>query len=148
MYKPVFAVDVGGVLASQQHDGEPVTDSLAALQLMEPHFDLWIVSMCGVARAQHTKRWLRDNGFGDLFPHDKQIYIGFNHDSKNAALADLNATFFVDDRVKHVRPALGLPLMYCVFHMSPIPHEDMRTHHRYAHVYGWADILDLTPWVK
>ena len=87
--KPVFAVDVGGVLASKQHDGEPVKGAMAALSELQDSFDLQIVSMCGRNRALKTREWLVLNGFDRYF--SKQTYIGFDEKNKNRVLRQIEA---------------------------------------------------------
>ena len=126
MHKSIFAIDVGGVLASKQHDGEPTIYSLESIQYLSNFFDCWIVSMCGKQRALQTRMWLFREGFERFIPPAKQIYIPFSAGNKNEVLKDINARFFIDDREKHLKPAAELVSLDCVYKFDPstLPNRD------------------------
>jgi len=111
--KPVFAVDVGGVLASQSHDGDPSDDTRVVVRELAIVYDLHIVSMCGRNRALRTREWLTYYGLAEHFKD--QHYIGFDKKNKNDVLVKIGATHFIDDRWKHIGPALMLNNVKC-FH--------------------------------
>ena len=135
--KPVFAIDVGGVLASKQHDGVPVEGSLEAVEFLDKHFDLYVVSQCGRNRALMTREWLREWKFP--IPELKQIYIPFS-ETKIPALHQIRARYFIDDRWKHVKPALRLPAIRMVFHLDPegLSHAD--NFQKYVLVKSWEAV--------
>lgn len=109
----VLAIDVGGVLASKQHDGQPVEGSLEAIITLSQYYDLWIVSQCGRNRALKTREWLQEWGFDKYIPREKQVYIGFDEPDKNRVLKEIEADYFVDDRVKHIKPAQSFLVCFC-----------------------------------
>ncbi len=140
-----IAIDVGGVLASKQHDGQPIDGSMTAIELLDDKgFNLWIVSQCGKARARGTKKWLYDFGFDVLIPEAKQIYIGFDEQNKNRVLRQIKADYFIDDRWKHIRPACDIAKDRAItcFHLTdtpawpPVPSN-------YIHVISWKQIVEL-----
>lgn len=141
--KPIFAVDVGGVLASKQHDGVPREGALEALADLDSYFTLWVVSQCGKNRALMTKAWLKEWAFP--IPLERQIYVGFN-ENKWEPLRKLKAIYFVDDRLKHVVPALGLPMMYRVFHLPEQVSDRLEApqSEKYRLVTSWAEIVQAT----
>lgn len=142
MKKPVFAVDVGGVLASKQHDGEPMPGVREGLIRLYDKFDLQIVSMCGRNRALKTREWLDHYALAPFFSH--QTYIGFEHRNKDKVLREIDAEYFVDDRAKHVRPALMLPRMKKVYHLCPREEAVDTFIRRYVWVSGWDNIIERT----
>lgn len=138
--KPVFALDVGGVLASRQHDGQPRAGAIVALAQLHQDFDLWVVSQCGRNRALKTREWIAN--FGLPIPHAKQIYIPFGK-SKVPHLKELKAVYFVDDRIKHVGPALGVSSLKRVFHM-PEPGMELEVvsyFDKYRRVDSWDQLI-------
>lgn len=135
--KPVFAVDVGGVLASQQHDGLPAEGVVAALEQLQHHYEFHVVSQCGKTRALDTEDWLHQHGLTKYF--ETQNYIGFNHHDKNGVLIRLGATVFVDDRWKHIGPAMGIQGMTC-FHFNERPVLDV-VGPQYVHTRNWSEVL-------
>lgn len=141
----VFAIDVGGVLGSKQHDGSPVPYSLGAVKyLYEAGFELWIVSMCGKQRAIDTVDWLRENGFDRFIPDKRQIYIPFKDKNKNARLNEIGANYFIDDRLKHIVPAFHeVPTLEKIFHMVPEDWIDQVNLDRmiYTPIKSWYDVL-------
>lgn len=144
MSKPVFAVDVGGVLASLQHDGMPTMDSLPILHELEPYFELWVVSMCGKGRALHTRHWLKQWMFP--FPVERQIYIPFRDKNKNAELKKIGARYFIDDRIKHIAPALNhCPKLVLALHFQfdrPIMPGQV-IENRYLNVNTWKQVRNI-----
>jgi hypothetical protein len=114
--RPVFAVDVGGVLASKQHDGLPVDGCKNVLRNLHEHFTLHIVSMCGKQRQADTEAWLLQWELMPLF--EGRHYLRFAEGDKNRVLRAINARYFVDDRLKHVVPALDMGVK--CFHMVPV----------------------------
>ncbi len=112
--RPVFAIDVGGVLASKQHDGEPEPGSLEALVQLSAKFELFIVSMCGKKRETDTKLWLAEHKFP--IPPYKQFYVRFSG-SKLPVLNRIGAEYFIDDRAKHISAAIaGCSTLKTAFH--------------------------------
>lgn len=138
--KPVLAIDVGGVLASQQHDGIPQTGSQGALWRLSYAYDLWIVSQCGQKRRLDTAIWLAEHDFP--IPPERQIYVSFK-ETKIEPLHRIKAAYFIDDRMKHVKPALMLPLIQRVFHYAA-DFDDLMTypveHPKYQRVLSWESI--------
>jgi hypothetical protein len=134
--KPIFAIDVGGVLANKHHEGEPMAGSLQAVQQLAERFELWVVSQCGKTRANNTKVWLAEQGF--LIPLQRQVYVSFKEE-KLPVLRSLGASYFVDDRGKHVVPALHCKTIKTVFHLAPEPLYEQRS--RYKHVTSWDDLM-------
>jgi hypothetical protein len=138
--KPVFAIDVGGVLASKQHDGLPMEGCAEALHELSTLYDLWIVSQCGRNRALKTREWL-DHWLLPI-PATKQIYVPFS-ETKVEPLRKLDAVYFVDDRIKHVVPAINkVPSLRCVFHLvGEMKPEFQLQHPKYVWVPTWASLL-------
>jgi len=135
--KKVLAIDVGGVLASLQHDGEPVAFSKAAIKALRQKYHIVIVSQCGKNRAAHTKLWLAKHNFG--IPLEDQYYVS-TKESKAPVLTRLRASFFVDDRFKHVMPALAVPTMESVFHFTErTPYQTVPF--KYRQVGNWKAIV-------
>jgi hypothetical protein len=153
MIKPVFAIDVGGVLASKQHDGEPVENSLDIIPELANLYDLWIVSMCGTRRAEDTKLWLREWEFDRYIPVDHQIYIPFKDKNKNYQLDKIKAKYFIDDRIKHLRPAIQVPSIVKLFHFGDDRAEiyaDMRKECFYESLTRKEPIeyIQITHWIE
>ena len=102
--KPVVAVDLGGTLCDgPQGQSVPMAGSESALAQIESAFEIFIVSQCGLATAEASKKWLADFKFN--IPLDHQIYIPFKECNKNRVLQEINAEYFIDDRLKHIAPA-------------------------------------------
>jgi hypothetical protein len=112
--KPVFAVDVGGVLASKQHDGFPIEGAVSALATLSKHYMLWVVSQCGRNRALQTEEWLRDHKMEMFFHPEHRIYVSFK-ENKTEPLRTLKAEYFVDDRMKHCVPAQNVDSIDTIF---------------------------------
>lgn len=140
MTKPVFAVDVGGVLFNQQHDGEPMRGCREGLLQLTAHFDLKVVSMCGRNTALKTRERLEHHGLSLFF--SEQVYLPFGCKNKNEHLKKIGASFFVDDRIKHVRPALVVSGMRHVFHMSFFEERLHTADPRYHWVLDWQDLIE------
>lgn len=141
MNKIVMAVDVGGVLASKQHDGEPASGAKEALSYLSHFCTLHIVSMCGSSRAIQTHDWLSDHDLAGFFA--TQTYIPFSHVDKNRELQRLGAQIFVDDRLKHVVPALSLGVR--CYHMAPVGaavSEAQQGNPNYVPVPSWASLIN------
>lgn len=113
--KQVFAIDVGGVLANKQHEGEAIAGALEAVKKLYASFRLEIVSQCGAKRAADTPRWLQNAGFSPYLA--AQTYIGFKK-RKTPVLAKIGARYFIDDRLKHVIPAATADKALTVFWLS------------------------------
>jgi hypothetical protein len=137
--KEVFAIDVGGVLASLQHDGEPMPGALKTLRALEDRFELWVVSQCGKNRALRTAGWLAAYDFP--IPDERQIYIRFG-EKKAPVLSRIDAAYFIDDRMKHVFPALEV-VRRRVFHLAPTADEALAHAPRYKQVADWKAVADL-----
>jgi len=131
--KPVFAVDVGGVLASKQHDGQPLAGCLRYLPLLADKYDLKIVSQCGKNRALLTRQWLGEHDLAKYF--SDQIYLGFEFPNKNVHLKKIGARTFLDDRKKHIFPALRLGIK--CFHLGSSEPELVAQGSLYTYVPDW-----------
>jgi 5'(3')-deoxyribonucleotidase len=132
-----IGIDVGGVLANKQHEGKLMPFAAEVLGELATAHKLYIVSQCGKARAEHTKGWLADQGVP--IPLPDQFYVGFKEQNKNRLLKRLAIDVFIDDRAKHIRPALELRI-YCLhFSDSPL---DVRSRH-YAWVKDWLDVREF-----
>ena len=141
--KPVFAIDAGGVLANKQHEGAPMEGAHEALWRLSALYDLHLVSQCGQQRRLDTAMWLATH---DLpIPPEKQHYVSFK-EFKAPVLERIDARYFVDDRMKHVRPALEVPRLIRVFHFAP-GFDDVfgepSDHPKYVRVGDWKEILPL-----
>jgi hypothetical protein len=99
----VFAIDVGGVLAPWDHSGSPQPGSLDVINRLKKKLDLWVVSQCGAKRQIETRECLEQHNFP--IPKEKQIYVDFKH-NKTDPLNEIKASYFIDDHLKHVAPAL------------------------------------------
>jgi len=140
--KPVFAVDVGGVLASLKHDGVPQVGSIGALKYLLPRYEVWVVSQCGFKRARDTAVWLEERGFD--IPKARQIYVPFE-EHKWPHLKRLGAVYFVDDRIKHVDPAVHyVPSLERAFLFGKPPDLKFATPKILA-VPNWANLLERIP---
>lgn len=138
MSKQVFAIDVGGVLASQQHDGEPIAGALAALIVLNEVFELQLISMCGPKKATATYLWLRQHGLEQYFKG--QTYIPYSHQNKNAELVRVKASFFIDDRWKHIGPALEIKGLNC-FHLNTLNEKKVSVSPQYNPVETWEEVM-------
>jgi hypothetical protein len=148
--KEIFAIDVGGVLASKQHDGEPLIGVKDAIDILSEKFDLWIVSMCSESMEYKTTNWLYANEFHKYIPRRNWLYISFERGNKNRALVEINARYFIDDRLKHIQPALDLIHNLKCFHfsdnhnyeISPYVNINENNYGNYIRVNNWMDVLD------
>lgn len=139
--KPVLAVDVGGVLASLQHEGVPREKAAEVLTVLSATYELWVVSQCGKQRAAMTRAWLQDHELP--FPPERQRYVPFK-EKKTPTLRRINAEYFIDDRMKHVRDALTIKTMRRVFHMPALPRDvpgEIPNDPRYSLVVHWEGVL-------
>lgn len=143
MQRQTIAIDVGGVLADKQHEGEPKTGSLSVIARLYQSQDLWIVSMCGKARAVHTRQWLAEHGFEEFIPPHKQIYIPFEAHNKNKELNRISATVFIDDRWKHIGPATNIPRLNCILFCAGEGQHEQWHRSNVAVVHGWDEVEDL-----
>lgn len=136
--KPVFAIDVGGVLANQQHDGPVDPLCLAVLHQLSHKYELHIVSQCGNQRKKDTMYWLAQREV----PIDvhRQHYVTFKQ-SKAPVLAQLKAVWFIDDRVKHLEPAANLGIS--VIHWRPEPFTAVFRHPKCHVAFHWSHVRDL-----
>jgi 5'(3')-deoxyribonucleotidase len=143
MTKEIFAIDVGGVLASKQHDGEPMLGAKDAIDILSDKFELWIVSMCSESMEYKTTNWLYANEFHKYIPRRNWLYIAFERGNKNRALVEIGANYFIDDRIKHIKPAFQVQSLKTLFHFSP-QNENMFkfNNNNYIKVYSWMDVLD------
>jgi len=99
---PRFALDVGGVLASMQHDGEPQEGSREFLYAHLDMFEFWVLSQCGTTRKHDTIKWLKEHDFP--IPHSRQLYVNFS-ELKWPDINSFNMRYFIDDPPRHVVPA-------------------------------------------
>lgn len=134
MTKPVFAIDVGGVLANKHHEGPPQPGVVEILNELAQQYTLWVVSQCGLKRRLYTEQWLAAHSFP--IPPERQIYVSFK-ETKTPMLSAIRANYFVDDRFKHVSPALAVPSMVRVFHFGI---ENLFPVGKYMPVASWRDI--------
>lgn len=135
--KPVFAVDVGGVLASKQHDGQPMEGSIEGVKRLQEHFDVKIVSQCGLYRQRQTIKWLEEH-FPNITLSD-QYYIGFDQPNKNKVLKQIGATYLIDDRAKHILPACRIGVYGIHFGSPPLVPEYGSVY--YTQIYHWSQIF-------
>lgn len=136
-----IGIDVGGVLASLQHEGQYPSDAnRVIIELQSLGHRLFIVSQCGKQRQQETRKYLKDNG--TPINQDSQYYIDFKVKTKAGLIDKLNLDVLIDDRPKHGFAAINLGCYWLHFTEFPLLEKWRQDidDGLYCHVRNWQEV--------